>query len=68
MVFYIYIWNRIFAPSDLNSWFQHEASLHALAKALLEYETLTAEDIKQILNPYRQEQVAEQPEEELALS
>lgn len=31
---------------------QHEKALHALANALLEYETLNAEEIKQILLPY----------------
>ncbi|XP_031494514.1 ATP-dependent zinc metalloprotease FTSH 9, chloroplastic/mitochondrial [Nymphaea colorata] len=33
---------------------KHESALHALANALLEYETLTAQDIKKILNPYRE--------------
>lgn len=32
---------------------KHEKSLHALANALLEYETLNAEDIKRILVPYK---------------
>ena len=31
---------------------QHEKALHALANALLEYETLNAEEIKRILVPY----------------
>ncbi|XP_074319796.1 ATP-dependent zinc metalloprotease FTSH 11, chloroplastic/mitochondrial [Silene latifolia] len=34
---------------------KHEKALHALANALLEYETLTSEDIKRILLPYREE-------------
>ncbi|KAK9672505.1 hypothetical protein RND81_12G104600 [Saponaria officinalis] len=34
---------------------KHEKALHALANALLEYETLNAEDIKRILLPYREE-------------
>uniref|UniRef100_A0A1D1YWW8 ATP-dependent zinc metalloprotease FTSH 11, chloroplastic/mitochondrial n=1 Tax=Anthurium amnicola TaxID=1678845 RepID=A0A1D1YWW8_9ARAE len=49
---------------------KHENALHALANALLEYETLTADEIKRILNP-RQEiaevQFSEQ-QEELALT
>ncbi|XP_078168145.1 FTSH protease 11 isoform X1 [Carex rostrata] len=51
---------------------KHERSLHALANALLEYETLTAEEIKQLLNPNKQilnqeEQLTYQGEE-LALT
>jgi ATP-dependent metalloprotease len=46
---------------------QHERSLHALANALLEYETLTYEEIKQILNPNQEEQLTYQ-EEQLALT
>lgn len=34
--------------------FQHEKALHALSNALLEYETLNAEEIKRILLPYRE--------------
>ncbi|KAL9225379.1 hypothetical protein vseg_001314 [Gypsophila vaccaria] len=34
---------------------KHEKALHALANALLEYETLNAEDIKRILLPYGEE-------------
>ncbi|CAK7324121.1 unnamed protein product [Dovyalis caffra] len=33
---------------------KHEKALHALANALLEYETLSAEEIKRILLPYRE--------------
>lgn len=49
---------------------KHEKALHALANALLEYETLTAEQIKRILLPYGEglttetEQEQQQPEEE----
>ncbi|XP_010924852.2 ATP-dependent zinc metalloprotease FTSH 9, chloroplastic/mitochondrial-like isoform X1 [Elaeis guineensis] len=46
---------------------KHETALHALAKALLEYETLTADEIKQVLNPYQEDQLLEQ-QEELALT
>ncbi|KDP22165.1 hypothetical protein JCGZ_25996 [Jatropha curcas] len=44
---------------------KHEKALHALANALLEYETLSAEEIKRILLPYREGQVAEQQEEQV---
>ncbi|KAF8380084.1 hypothetical protein HHK36_027554 [Tetracentron sinense] len=47
---------------------KHEKALHALAKALLEYETLNAEDVKQILLPYQEGQLSGQQEEELALA
>lgn len=55
------------------TYFQHEKALHALANALLECETLNAEDIKRILLPYREGRLPEQqtqPEvdEELALA
>ncbi|KAJ6825826.1 ATP-dependent zinc metalloprotease FTSH 11, chloroplastic/mitochondrial isoform X1 [Iris pallida] len=45
---------------------KHENALHTLANALLEYETLGADDIKQVLNPYSEVQLPEQ-QEELAL-
>nr|AFK43463.1 unknown [Lotus japonicus] len=35
---------------------KHEKALHALADALLFYETLNAEEIRRILLPYQQEQ------------
>ncbi|GAB4858419.1 ATP-dependent zinc metalloprotease FTSH 11, chloroplastic/mitochondrial [Ancistrocladus abbreviatus] len=35
---------------------KHERALHALENALLEYETLSAEDIERILLPFREEQ------------
>ncbi|KAJ8616283.1 hypothetical protein MRB53_035655 [Persea americana] len=47
---------------------KHENALHDLANALLEYETLGADDIKQILNPYRERQLLPEQQEELALS
>ncbi|CAN6860930.1 unnamed protein product [Brassica oleracea] len=44
---------------------RHEKQLHTLANALLEYETLTAEDIKCILLPNQEgEKLQEQQEEE----
>ncbi|XP_068664588.1 ATP-dependent zinc metalloprotease FTSH 11, chloroplastic/mitochondrial isoform X1 [Aristolochia californica] len=46
---------------------KHEKALHALASALLEYETLAADDIKQILVP-REEQIIDQQQEELLLN
>ncbi|KAI8028939.1 hypothetical protein LOK49_LG01G01640 [Camellia lanceoleosa] len=50
---------------------KHEKALHALAHALLEYETLSAEEIKRVLLPSGQgrlsEQQQQQEEEELAL-
>lgn len=52
---------------------QHEKALHALANALLEYETLGAEDIKRILLPNREIALSDpeeqqQQEEELVLA
>ncbi|KAI9162602.1 hypothetical protein LWI28_028866 [Acer negundo] len=41
---------------------KHEKALHALANALLEYETLSAEDIKRILLPYREGRLPEPQE------
>uniref|UniRef100_A0A2P2JQY6 ATP-dependent zinc metalloprotease FTSH 11ic/mitochondrial n=1 Tax=Rhizophora mucronata TaxID=61149 RepID=A0A2P2JQY6_RHIMU len=43
---------------------KHEKALHALANALLEYETLTAEEIKRIINPRGEGRLPEQQEEE----
>ena len=48
----------------LCEFFQHEKALHALANALLEYETLSAEEIKRILLPYREGRLPEQQQEE----
>lgn len=51
---------------DSNVWrflFQHEKALHALSNALLEYETLSAEEIKRILLPYREGQLPDQQDE-----
>ncbi|KAG8501932.1 hypothetical protein CXB51_004704 [Gossypium anomalum] len=50
---------------------KQEKALHALASALLEYETLSAEEIKRILLPYREGRLPEQQEQgegELALA
>nr|QKY65080.1 chloroplast ATP-dependent zinc metalloprotease FTSH11 [Passiflora auriculata] len=51
---------------------KQEKALHALANALLEYETLSAEEIKRILLPYREgrlsERQVEQEEGELVLA
>lgn len=51
---------------------KQEKALHALANALLEYETLSAEDIKRILLPYQEgrlyEQIEQEQEEELVLA
>ncbi|KAI4307138.1 hypothetical protein L6164_030357 [Bauhinia variegata] len=43
---------------------KHEKALHALANALLEYETLSAEEIRRILLPYREGRLPEQQEQE----
>ncbi|CAI0546672.1 unnamed protein product [Linum tenue] len=43
---------------------KHEKALHALANALLEYETLTSEEIKRILMPYREGKLPETREVE----
>lgn len=50
---------------------KHEKALHTLANALLEYETLDADDIKRILLPDREVQLPDleqQQEEELVLA
>ncbi|KAJ6340583.1 hypothetical protein OIU77_008361 [Salix suchowensis] len=41
---------------------KHEKALHVLANALLEYETLNAEEMKRILLPYREGRQPEQQE------
>lgn len=49
---------------------QHEKALHALANALMEYETLNAEEIKRIIIPYSEERLPverQQVEEEKEL-
>ncbi|PON63306.1 AAA-type ATPase [Parasponia andersonii] len=43
---------------------KHEKALHALANALLEYETLSSEEIKRVLLPYREGRLPEQQQEE----
>ncbi|KAL5148740.1 ATP-dependent zinc metalloprotease FTSH 11, chloroplastic/mitochondrial [Glycine soja] len=45
---------------------KHEKALHVLANALLEYETLSAEEIRRILLPYREGWLPEQQEQEAA--
>lgn len=45
---------------------QHEKALHALANALLEYETLNAEEIKRILVPYSGSELFVEPEQQQA--
>ncbi|RDX58586.1 ATP-dependent zinc metalloprotease FTSH 11, chloroplastic/mitochondrial, partial [Mucuna pruriens] len=45
---------------------KHEKALHALANALLEYETLNAEEIKRILLPYREGRLPKKQEQEAA--
>ncbi|KAL2339647.1 hypothetical protein Fmac_007587 [Flemingia macrophylla] len=43
---------------------KHEKALHALANALLEYETLNAEEIRRILLPYREGRLPKKQEQE----
>ncbi|KAA8533638.1 hypothetical protein F0562_030928 [Nyssa sinensis] len=43
---------------------KHEKALHALANALVEYETLGAEEIKRILLPNREGRLSEQQQQE----
>ncbi|XP_034925580.1 ATP-dependent zinc metalloprotease FTSH 11, chloroplastic/mitochondrial isoform X2 [Populus alba] len=55
------------ASSDLHTatelaQYMHEMALHALANSLLEYETLSAEEIKRVLLPYREGRQPEQQE------
>ncbi|KAF1869620.1 hypothetical protein Lal_00017195 [Lupinus albus] len=45
---------------------KHEKALHVLANALLEYETLNAEEIRRTLLPYREGRLPEQQEQEEA--
>ncbi|XP_027351186.1 ATP-dependent zinc metalloprotease FTSH 11, chloroplastic/mitochondrial-like isoform X3 [Abrus precatorius] len=45
---------------------KHEKALHALANALLEYETLSAEEIRRILLPYGEGRPPKQQEQESA--
>lgn len=46
---------------------KQEKALHALANALLEYETLSAEDIKNILLPYKGGQISVEQQQQLQL-
>lgn len=60
-------WNQEFQCQltfCLKLFFQHEKALHALANALLEHETLNAEEIKRILLPFREGRLPEQQEEQ----
>jgi len=43
---------------------KHEKALHALANALIEYETLTSDEIKRVLTPYRQQGQLPEPRQE----
>ncbi|CAN1267667.1 ATP-dependent zinc metalloprotease FTSH 11, chloroplastic/mitochondrial [Linum perenne] len=43
---------------------KHEKALHALANALIEYETLTSDEIKRILTPYSQQGQLPEPRQE----
>ncbi|XP_062027746.1 ATP-dependent zinc metalloprotease FTSH 11, chloroplastic/mitochondrial [Rosa rugosa] len=43
---------------------KHEKALHALANALLEYETLSSEEIKRIMLPYQEGRLPELQEEQ----
>ncbi|MED6174539.1 ATP-dependent zinc metalloprotease FTSH 11, chloroplastic/mitochondrial [Stylosanthes scabra] len=45
---------------------KHEKALHALANALLEYETVSSEEIRRILLPYQEGRLPEQQEQEAA--
>lgn len=52
---------------------KHEKALHALANALLEYETLSSEEIRRILLPFSEDRLSEQqqqqqPQDEEALA
>ncbi|XP_014522384.1 ATP-dependent zinc metalloprotease FTSH 11, chloroplastic/mitochondrial isoform X1 [Vigna radiata var. radiata] len=42
---------------------KHEKALHALANALLEYETLSAEEIRRVLRPYQDGKVPKKQEQ-----
>lgn len=48
--------------------FQHEKQLHALANALLERETLNADEINKVVHPYQEEPQFSFQDEEFALT
>ena len=47
---------------------KHEKQLHALANALLERETLTADEINKVVHPYQEEPQLSFQEEDFALT
>lgn len=57
---------NILKPCNFLIFVQHEKALHVLANALLEYETLSAEDIRRILVPFREGVLPEQQQEQEA--
>jgi hypothetical protein len=56
------------AESSFQTSCQHEKQLHALANALLERETLTADEINKVVHPYQEEPQLSFQEEDFALT